>query len=201
MDGLISKSIEMNIKHLLAALFYSLTMFSCGQTNGAIQKINTMKYEPTAFNDVELNSSTENACSPEEQDIGWVGILINAPNKVIVGSEDENIAIPICGLYSLPLSDIAKSAEGLQIHVQVKDLDKTYSGFMVEEDHGTDAPLPRTGEEEEVQIEEDVLLEAYFNPDIRDYVSFPLKEGGYSVSVAYGGEVSNKVDIQVILQK
>jgi hypothetical protein len=191
----------MKMKHLLAALFYSLTMFSCGQTNGPINKVNTMRYEPTSFNEVELNSSTRNACSPEEQDLGWIGIEIKAPNKIHVASNDENIAIPICGLYSLPLTAIANSSQGLEIHVQVKDLAKTYSGFMVDEDYGTDAPLPMNGEEEKEVVEEGVLLEAYFNPDIRDYVSFPLKEGVYSVSVEYGGEVSNEVDIQVILEK
>lgn len=160
-----------------------------------------MKYEPTAFSDVELNSSTPNVNSPKEPQIGWAGIEINAPKKVIVGSDDKNIAIPICGIYSLLLTDIAESSKGLKINVLVKGLDKTFSGFMVDDDYGTDAPIPLTGEKEDVQIEEGVLLEAYFNPDIRDYVSFPLREGFYSVSVEYGGKVSNEVEIEVVLSK
>lgn len=159
-----------------------------------------MKYHPSTFSEVELNSSTENLCSPKEQPPSWIGIKINAPTKLVVRDDDSNIAIPICGLYSLPLTAIAKSSDGLEIHVRVRALDKSFSGYMVDEDYGTDAPIPRFEAEEAQVIQEGVLLEAYFNPDIRDYVSFPLKEGNYSVFVSYGGETSNQVEIQVIIE-
>lgn len=189
------------MRYLFAILFYALTVLSCSETNGVQTNFETMKYEPQSFSKIELNSSAENSCSPAEKHPGWIGIEINAPTKVVVSGEDENIAIPICGLYNLSLIDISKSSDGLQIHIHVKELNKTFSGFMIDEDHGTDAPKPMRVEKKERVIEEGVLLGGYFNPDIRDYVSFPLKEGVYSVSVEYGGEVSNQVEIQVVLQK
>lgn len=186
------------MKYLLIALFFSLSMISCGQTKGTQQNEEVMRYQPKEFIDVELNSSVQNKLSPEEGDLGWTGIKLNAPESVYVHEGDKDISIPICGIYSLLLSEIAKSENGLEIQVESIQLGKTYRGYMLDEDHGTEAPSPSDLEEDLPEEDEDMLLEAYFNPDIRDYVSFPLKEGEYKVSVVYGGLTSNTVHIQLV---
>lgn len=62
------------------------------------------------FQQVRLESRISNACTPQPPGPGWVGILIDAPRRVILArdhaTEDHFLTprVPICGSYMIPAS-------------------------------------------------------------------------------------------------
>ena len=154
------------------------------------------------YNKIELNSDTQNLCSPDmSSQPDFIGIVIQAPTEVVFeigkpASDKAFMAMPLCGFYQLDMADLLADSK---IHLFAKNIetDQIYRGIMTEQDPGTEEPLPF--DEPELQAEDvrGQLLGAYFNPNIAKYILLPVEAASYKVLVQIGNFKSNVVDINV----
>lgn len=166
-----------------------------------IPKGSKMTVNDAMFEQVPLNSSEPNACSPPEPSAQWHGVVIQAPTQVIyrpgkpVG--DSFAAIPVCGFYRVEMGKLLDGKPLLLVAVNLKDQTR-YVGAMVDVDHGLMAPRrpkPSPVTAEDVQ---GMSTDAYFNPNLARYVQLPATDAVYQVHAEYGGAVSNSVQIKVV---
>ena len=186
----------------LACLLILLTGLIACQAHSN-QRSLTVALSNEDFKSVELNSDTQNACSPDTSGIeDFIGIAIQAPTEVEFdldqpADDGSFVAIPICGFYQLDMADLLESSV---IHLFAKNIEteQIYRGALLDEDPGTEEPLPF--DEPELQAEDlrGQLLSAYFNPNLAQYLDLPHEEATYKVLVQVGKFKSNVVDIKVV---
>lgn len=154
------------------------------------------------FNKIELDSDTQNPCSPSvNKDPGFIGIAINAPTEIEFDpakpTADGSFAvIPICGFYRLDMAEMLKDSV-IQLFAMNIDTEEVYRGELIEHDEGSEEPFPMEVPEllpEELQGQ---LLSAYFNPNFLRYVNLPASEANYKILVQIGTAKSNVVEVKV----
>lgn len=154
------------------------------------------------FKDIELNSDMQNLCSPAvSADSDFVGVAINMPTKIEFNeaepAEDGSFAvIPICGFYRLSLLELSKDSV-IQLFVMNVETEQVYRGELLEQDAGTEEPMPFDEPELLPQDLEGQQLSAYFNPNLTHYVSLPIEQARYKVLVQIGHVKSNVVELTV----
>ncbi|PID43879.1 MAG: hypothetical protein CSB48_03585 [Proteobacteria bacterium] len=158
-----------------------------------------MNYEPEIFKSVSVNTSAPNACSPTEPGPDWSGIIISAPDKIEIDvlMADKEI-IPVCGYYQAEMRDMV-DAPPMQIHVKNVDSGHQYKGSLLDQDESPEEPLPFPEEPIDPATLVDMLSASYFNPNVCDYVRFPLTSATYEIYVEYAGMQSNKVSVELVI--
>jgi hypothetical protein len=190
-------------KHACRYLGFSFTLV-CLTACHSLSEERSLSVPPNIedFKTVELNSDTQNACSPDiSATPDLIGVVINVPNIVEFevnkpASDSAFAAIPVCGYYQLDMADLLESSA---IHLFAKDIETEviYRGVLVDEDAGTDAPLPFDEPELEAEDLRGQLLSVYFNPNLAKYIKLPKKSASYKVVVQIGKFKSNMVDLKV----
>jgi len=187
-------------KHILGFSFTLICLLAC-QT--PIEKRSlSLALNNEDFKTVELNSDTQNTCSPDMSATpDFIGVLINAPTEVEfeVGKPAKDgafTAIPLCGFYQLDMADLLESS-AIHLFAKNSETEEIYRGIMIDKDASTDAPLPF--DEPELQAEDvrGQLLSVYFNPNLPNYIDLPAENASYKVVVQIGKFKSNVVDIKV----
>lgn len=154
------------------------------------------------FKDIELNSDSQNPCSP---DIGsqpdFMGIAINVPTEVEFNdsepAEDGSFAvIPICGFYQLGMLELSRDSV-IQLFAMNVETEQIYRGELLDEDAGTEEPMPLDEPELLPEDLEGQILSAYFNPNLSHYVNLPAEEATYKILVQIGQVKSNIVEVNV----
>jgi len=177
-----------------------LILISCG-INAETEAV-AMAIDNKKFLSVELNSDSENDCSPKiDPEEDFDGIVIAAPTEVSFEtgkpvSDGQFAAIPICGFYQLDMAEMMKDST-IRLYVKNTETDVILSGAMLDKDPGTEAPLPF---EEPPMDPEDFRgqsIGAYFNPNLPNYVDLPALPAKYQVLVQIGAKKSNIVEIDV----
>jgi hypothetical protein len=154
------------------------------------------------FKDIELNSDTQNPCSPDvSAHSDFIGITINAPteveyNEAEPAQDGSFTVIPICGFYQLGLVELSKDPV-IQLFVMNVETEQVYRGELIDEDAGTEEPMPFDEPELLPQDLEGQLLSAYFNPNLTHYVTLPTEEATYKILVQIGKTKSNIVELKV----
>ncbi|MEP1445380.1 MAG: hypothetical protein ABJK37_04585 [Paraglaciecola sp.] len=154
------------------------------------------------FKNIELNSDSKNLCSPDvSTKADFIGIAINVPTEVkfdeVETAEDGSFTIiPICGFYQLDLAELSKDSV-IQLFAMNVETEQVYRGELLEEDAGTEEPMPFDEPELQPQDLEGQLLSAYFNPNLAYYVDLPIAEATYKILVQIGQEKSNIVEVKV----
>ncbi|GAC21699.1 hypothetical protein [Paraglaciecola arctica] len=154
------------------------------------------------FKDIELNSDTQNLCSPDvSAHSDFIGIAINAPtdveyNEAEPAQDGSFTVIPICGFYQLSLVELSKDPI-IQLFAMNVETEQVYRGELIDEDAGTEEPMPFDEPELRPQDLEGQLLSAYFNPNLTHYVNLPIEEATYKVLVQIGKIKSNIVEVKV----
>jgi len=154
-----------------------------------------MEFKPKTFSKVYVNSYEPNLCSPLEQKPEWLGIIIEAPEEIIFSVNEKMIYLPICGYYRLDINSL-RTSQPIKLSVNYIGDDKVFSGFLIESDTSPTVPQPKSTEVTEEESE-GMALGEYFNPDLLNYVEFPLIPGEIQVFVEYGGMKSNTVTIKI----
>ncbi|PIE04431.1 MAG: hypothetical protein CSA76_04260 [Spirochaetales bacterium] len=182
---------------MLFFLFALLGAFAYGQGS---KEENTMKYYPDIFSSVPVNTSEINACSPKDPGVDWLGLVIRAPLKIEIAAEDADKAVvPLCGFYQVEMTDALKSPSP-RIYVKNTDSGHIYEGGLLDRDENPQEPLPLPEEPLDPADLKDMLLGSWFNPDLTDYVSFPVTSAVYEIYVEYAGMQSNKVRVELTVQ-
>jgi hypothetical protein len=126
--------------------------------------------------------------------------LIQAPQRAALPpsrSQENARGIPICGLYTLDVTAIAASPPLTLVAVDVQR-GETFRGVVVDNEASPEVPPPASKPFGPAQYQ-GVATSSYFNPDLARYVSLPRRPAVYEVFAEYGGAVSNRVTIQVVV--
>ncbi|MBU3004972.1 hypothetical protein [Paraglaciecola arctica] len=154
------------------------------------------------FKSIELNSDSKNLCSPDiSTQSDFIGVAINVPTEVefeaAKPAEDGSFTvIPICGFYQLDLAELSKDSV-IQLFAMNVETQQVYRGNLIEEDAGTEEPMPFDEPELQPQDLEGQLLSAYFNPNLVQYVDLPIAEATYKILVQIGQVKSNVVEVKI----
>lgn len=154
------------------------------------------------FKSIELNSDSKNLCSPDiSTQSNFIGVAINVPTEVefeaVKPAEDGSFTvIPICGFYQLDLAELSKDSV-IQLFAMNVETQQVYRGNLIEEDAGTEEPMPFDEPELQPQDLEGQLLSAYFNPNLAHYVDLPIAEATYKILVQIGQVKSNVVEVKI----
>jgi hypothetical protein len=160
----------------------------------------SMKLDDQLFDKVPLNSRERTVCSPTSPSPKWRGVLIQAPQHAALPSSDGKkgaTGIPICGLYTLDIASIATSTPLTLVAIDAQR-GETFRGAVIDEDPSPEVPAPNSKPLDPAQYQ-GVATSSYFNPDLTRYVMLPRRPAVYEVFAEYGGAVSNRVTIQVVL--
>lgn len=159
-----------------------------------------MKIDERLFDQVPLDSRERTACSPASPGPRWRGVLIQAPSRAVhpsAGAKKKPGGIPICGLYTLDIAAIAASPPLTLVAVDVQR-GETFKGSVVDKDPSPESPPPDSKPLNPSEYQ-GVATSSYFNPDLTRYVTLPPRSAVYEVFAEYGGAVSNRVTIQVVV--
>jgi hypothetical protein len=182
-------------------LVLTLAMLVACQVHST-QRSHNVAVSNANFKKIELDSDTQNACSPDVTNHSdFIGIVINAPTDVEFDvaerAEDGSFTvIPICGYYQLSLLELRKDSV-IQLFAMNIETQDVYRGELIEEDPGSDEPFPFDVPEPEPEEIEGQLLSAYFNPNFARFVSLPTSEATYKILVQIGQAKSNIVELKV----
>lgn len=185
----------------LVYLILTLAMLEACQVHST-QRSHNVAVSNADFKTIELDSDTQNACSPDVSNHSdFIGIVINAPTDVEFDvaerAEDGSFTvIPICGYYQLSLLELRKDSV-IQLFAMNIETQDVYRGELIEEDPGSDEPFPFDVPEPEPEEIEGQLLSAYFNPNFARFVSLPTSEATYKILVQIGQAKSNIVELKV----
>lgn len=167
-------------------------------------KTTTMGNCPSSsYRDKPIEKYAEHTCSPKNPGPEWIGIKINVPEKVEVNRDDEIKIIPLFGLYQISTAALIRKKDAIKICLKNLDTDMSFTGYMIEKEdgHPIDAPDENPYTEEEIKELEDYVSSSYFNPNIPEYVQFPVMPGKYEVYIKYSGNKSNIERFEVLFSK
>jgi hypothetical protein len=185
---------KINLKGLtLYLVLVYLIFLSCNNIN--VKRSYNMEFIPKKFSHVPTDSDLRNRCSPDEPDFDWYGILINGPQTVIINRDDEKKFIPICGFYQIETRNLVDS-DPMKINVIQDENEQLFSGFIVKRTPHPIKPNPNIPKINPEDVQDQISL-GYFNPNLLNYVDFPLFDGFYEVFVEYGGMKSNTITIEI----
>tara|TARA_R110000868_G_scaffold279535_3_gene539589 strand:- start:142 stop:762 length:621 start_codon:yes stop_codon:yes gene_type:complete len=197
----VAKSLSNSINfHCLCILFSLAALCSCQAYSTPRSHI--VAISNADFKNIELNSDTQNLCSPDVSiKSDFIGVAINVPTDVEFDeaepAEDGSFTvIPICGYYQLSLVELSKNSV-IQLFAMNVETEQVYRGELIEEDAGTEEPMPFDEPELLPQDLEGQLLSAYFNPNLTHYVDLPVEEATYKILVQIGQVKSNIVELKV----
>ena len=179
-------------KLLILVMLYALPVAGC-----SAQKKTKMDHTPDKFSQVPLNTRMQTDCSPPEQLPTWRGLILQAPEHVVLRPGDEKNAIPVCGYYQLDMAKLQKAGPLTLVVVQKgkeKSEDAVYRGAMVDEDPSPEVPPPDDRGLKPADMA-GMASGSYFNPDLLHYVRMPATPGRYEVYAEYAGARSNTVSI------
>jgi hypothetical protein len=166
-----------------------------------------MKIEPKKYENVPINTTEQNNCSPREpMDLDWRGILINAPTKVyfkkdeIVDDFGAFVQVPVCGYYLLE-AEKSDSNENMKIIARNIKNNIKYEGLIFILDYSPEEPPPFDELSFSKEELEGISVGSYFNYNIINFVDLPVEEAKYEVWVNLNNIESNKVIIELLDEK
>ena len=174
-------------------------------TQPQFKKESIMEINDNMFQEVQLNTNRQYACSPSPPKLNWKGVVIRAPKTVtfkhgeVVGTSGAFAAIPICG-HSLVSASI-EPEKPMRIVAVNNSTGIVYSGEIVNLDPSPEAPPPL---DEEPLSEEEVIgidVGKYFNPNLAEFVKIPHEAAQYNVHIEFRDYKSNVVTINVVEEK
>lgn len=161
---------------------------------------------PEAFMNVDVELSTEYACSPPEPTKErWRGIVVKAPERIYFTEDDlkdcaeSPLFIPICGylMLDIMLNDDAPPMEFIAVS---QSTGKEYRGFLESLDEQPDIPDPDKEPLDPADVE-GMASGGHFVYDLLSYVKIPIESTKYDVHIGFSGKKSNVVTIWLIEEK
>jgi hypothetical protein len=155
------------------------------------------------FKQVPFGRNERTVCSPEDPGPGfdWRGILVRAPSKIVLSSQDSSrsaLTIPLCGYFMINLAKAIRNP-GFQVLIVTDDATKqTYRGEIIyPQTDDLVVPPPPTPPLRAEDFEHQASG-GYLNVNIAAHVELPLRPARYRVKVEWSGYESNEVSIAVV---
>lgn len=186
--------------HFICILFCLVALSSC--LASSTPRSHIVANDNADFKEIELNSDLQNPCSPDiSSQSDFIGIAINVPTDVEFDeaepAQDGSFTIiPICGYYQLGMLELSKDSV-IQLFAMNVETQQVYRGELIDEDAGTEEPMPFDEPVLQPQDLEGQLLSAYFNPNLSHYVELPVAEATYKILVQIGQVKSNIVEVNI----
>ncbi len=182
-------------------LLFSILSFEMLKAQTKTTTMGNCQY--STYRDKPIEKYAEHPCSPKNPGPEWIGIKINVPDKVEVNLDDEIKIIPLFGLYQISTAALIRNKDAIKICLKNIDTDIGFTGYVIEKEdgHPIDPPDENPYTEEEIKELEDYVSSSYFNPNISEYVQFPVVPGKYEVYIEYGGNKSNIEYFEVLFRK
>ncbi|NNG24990.1 hypothetical protein [Telluria aromaticivorans] len=181
-----------------SAVFGQISMQTASPTAPTLPTRVSAMVNDSLFQEIPLDTSTQNICSPTDPGINWRGISLRAPSRVVLpekSADDAAFIIPICGLYLVDL-EAAFNHPGHQILVATDVTSgDIFKGEIVKYDTDRTIPPPRS---RPVKPSKNQAFGSYFNINAVDYIKLPLVPARYRITVEYAGYQSNEIDIEVV---
>ena len=119
--------------------------------------------------------------------------LFDYNRKELERVSGREVILPI-----IHVNELQKRSKMAVIPTNHKIIHSMHQKFIIDEDHGTEEPLPF--DEPELQPEDvrGQLLSVYFNPNLAHYIGLPVEAASYKVLVQIGEFKSNVVDVKVL---
>jgi len=157
-----------------------------------------MNYIPNLFNGAQIESYDKTSCSPAiPTPFDWVGIIIAAPQKIILEKGEKPI-IPICGYYLVPVLAAMKGSP-LSVHINPIISKNIFSGLVINEgDNEPEIPPPDDPSSFSENDFKDVSTGGYFNINAQRYINNLLPPGNYDIIITFADLTSNTVRVEII---
>jgi hypothetical protein len=213
--------ISKKIAFLLGVLLLCSTVISYGHKSN----IDTIKFIPEEFNDIELGyyCTRENSCSPKFS-IGMIPvntITVNIPQKIIYKMKDENFEpiIPVCIAYMISERRGYKySTLPRQIlHIKKVGEESIYSGEIVDKDESLIIVPPNRDmvikqhkervkeaqkySDEELDQGQQQATGGYMNVNLLEYIDISLQSGKYEIHLSFCGLESNRMIVEIVINE
>lgn len=183
----------------VAIALAGMTPATPAPADGPPRKGSIVATEQDAFFSVPLNSREANPCSPKAPDDDWQGILIRAPQVVVLrrqaGTGPARTTGPICGLYRIGLNRLVNGVPML-LKATDRATGKLYTGIVLDRDRGNEEPPPAPRTIDPARLAR-MTTSSYFNLDLFEYLALPARSASYVLHAEYGGLQSNAVVIEL----
>lgn len=150
-----------------------------------------------AFDKVELDTRTSNACSPDVDFAEFRGIAIAMPKAIPLGKLSR---VPVCGTYSFTTAQFEKLPEfpyGLSFLVRDLESNETFNGHFTSDEIPPDSSEVSEGPGASA-AEADTLLGGYFNVNLVPAWQAPRRPGRYRIVFTVHEWASAPVDFEVV---
>lgn len=191
----------MPARRALTGCLLALAALASGSAGAAAPSLKAaaMATSSDPFQSVALNTRVANACSPQAPDDDWHGILIRAPQSIVLARAPGKVRAeargPICGLYRIGLSRLS---DGVPMLLKAADraTGRQYTGVVIDQDRGHDEPPPPGPAIDPARLAR-MSVGSHFNLNLFDYLALPHRTASYELLVEYGGLQSNRLEIEV----
>jgi hypothetical protein len=145
-------------------------------------------------------------CSPEPEDLAFLGICLAAPGSVTFADRDAGaVVVPVCGHHMLRVADLVPGQQAVDLMVVVArdaETGQVHRAPVVDPDRRS--PAQPAGDDEPSDEDDDSAVGGYFNVDLMAKLSLPERSARYEVRVDYlnegdkGYAKSNVVTVELI---
>jgi hypothetical protein len=196
-------------QYFLFLLFIFLPILIYSQMKDSIK----VRFEPKEFQDIILGLEyCETECRPKHpypiKNLGWEGILINVPDKIIISSEIDSLllTIPLCS-FEVYTGEKSNKVNFLKIYIENTKEKKEYASiidFRAEREKHRDPytvrnPADRPETEEELEKSKHSIASKMVNINVLKYVEMPIKAGKYKIYAECAGFKSNIKEFEIII--
>lgn len=151
---------------------------------------------------VPLNQRRPCSCSPPDPEGDWLGILLNAPKRVLfqpgrsVTETGAFAAIPLCLFYQVPYT---RNPEEQVETIVVEDLatGRRYQGRYTPLQAATIVQPEALPQAPVGEIPANQSHGGWLNLNLADFVPIPPRPATYTVFVCFAGFDSNRVQIEL----
>lgn len=167
-------------------------VYGCG---GAEPPARRTAVSDEAFEKVELDTRTSNACSPDVDFAKFRGLAIAMPKKVALGRVTTRV--PVCGAYAFTAGEFAKLPEfpyGIAFLVRDLATNETFQGHFVSDEFEDDEDVPPPAPPADPAR----VLGGYFNVNLVPAWQAPRRPGKYRVVFTVNEWASAPVDFEVV---
>jgi hypothetical protein len=192
-------------KLAFALLCLTVALGACNGDSKSDKSEMADKFSDPVFKQVVEGSYREHACSPDIDDLNFIGIKLNAPEVVTYVPGSSNpingsfAPVIVCGSYSFKYTTLGLNGKFANAIVLVAVDEKSRMSF-----HGTmtgvknAVPEPQ-GADNGLTAEDFAgdTIGGYFNPNLAVILGLPEKEADYVVYALLGPYESNRVRISV----
>jgi len=159
-----------------------------------------LEFEPAIFAKVELDSFDESACSPQDPGGKWLGIIINAPQRITYRPNNEQgvkLSVPVCIFYMASYADMENS-DPMTVVVRDQRTNNVFRAVFQQGDADPVVPEPDVPPPADPSALVGMSSGGHLNYDLLNYMELPGGSATFEIGVTYAGMKSNIVKVEIV---